>query len=297
MPKVDFCMIVFNGDYVLRENLEAIYPFANRIVITEGPVAHYQRMGFTGSTDGTLATIQSFPDPERKIVLIRGQWPEKDEMVKAQNAHYAGDFVWHVDCDEIYCPEDMAKVFAYLDSHPECYSMGFRLRSFFGGFDRYISGFEENWDTLRIQRIIPGQSGWYTHRPPTMLWPPTGKTCKDMGHVDFRTTDSWGIRIYHYCSVFPSQVKAKSEYYRSWCGQNVIDLWGLYVKWMRAATDAEKEAVEQPTMGVQEWVPSRRGPAFTRPYAGGHPEAIKRAMMALKTRIDKECVDLGIRPA
>jgi len=294
MPRVDFAMIVFNGDYVLRENLETIYPHANRIIITEGPVAHYQKMGFTGSTDGTIATIKSFPDPDKKIVLIRGLWPEKDEMVSAQDAHYAGDWVWHVDCDEIYRPEDIAKVFAHLDSHPECYSMGFRLRSFFGGFDRYISGFEENWDTIRIQRIVPGRSRWKTHRPPTMVWPPTGKTCKEMGHVDFMETDSWGIRIYHYCSVFPTQVKAKSEYYRAWGGQGIIDLWDLYTRWMRAPDDAGKIAAEQPTKGVQEWIPSRRGPAFTAPFVGEHPEAIRKAMDALKARIRREGEELGI---
>jgi hypothetical protein len=294
MPKVDFGMIVFNGDYVLRENLETIYPYANKIIITEGPVAHYQKMGFSGSTDSTIATIQSFPDPDKKIILIRGQWPEKDEMVSAQNQHYTGDFVWHIDVDEIYRPEDIVKVFTYLDMHPECYSMGFRLRSFFGGFDRYISGFEENWDTIRIQRIIPGKSVWATHRPPTMIWPLTGKTCKEMGHVDFMATDAMGIRIYHYCSVFPKQVKAKSEYYRAWGGQGIIDLWSLYVSWMRASTDAEKVSIEQPTKGVQEWVPSRRGPAFTQPFTGEHPEAICKAMNTLKMRIHKEGEELGI---
>ena len=66
-----------------------------------------------------------------------------------------GDFVWHIDCDEIYRPEDIQKVFNYLDSNPSCYSMAFRLRSFYGGFDRYISGFEENFEVHRIQKIIP----------------------------------------------------------------------------------------------------------------------------------------------
>jgi hypothetical protein len=285
MIKVDFAMIVFNGDYVLQENLETIYPFANKIIITEGPVKYYQNLGYKESIDNTVSIINSFPDPEKKIQLIQGQWIEKDEMVMAQEKFYSGDWVWHVDCDEIYCPEDILKVFQYLETHLDCYSVGFKLQSFFGGFDRYISGFEEKWDTLRIQRIIPNISVWKTHRPPTMIWPPTGKTCKEMGHIDFNETSSWGIRIYHYCSVFPTQVKAKSEYYKSWGGNGIIDLWSLYVKWMRASTDIEKELIEQPTLGVQEWVPSRRGPAFTKIFTGNHPLAIEKNKIKLKQRI------------
>ena len=37
--KIAFGMIVFEGDYVLKECLEQVYPFASQILIAEGPVS------------------------------------------------------------------------------------------------------------------------------------------------------------------------------------------------------------------------------------------------------------------
>ena len=294
--KIDFGMIVFNGEYVLKENLESLYPFANQIIIVEGPVKHYCDLGFTTSTDDTISIIKSFPDPENKIKLIQGQWSEKDEMCNAYAKFLTGDFVWHVDSDELYKKEDMEKVIKYLnDNYDSCYSMSFRLRSFYGGFDRFISGFEENFEVHRIQKIIPGKSKWVTHRPPTMLWPPTGKSCKEMGHVDhFQSEKLFGVRIYHYPYVFPSQVKLKIEYYSSWT-QIIENYWDvLFVPWMKAQTEEEKLKIEKPTLGVQEWKPENRGPAFTAKFNGTHPEIIIKSIDKLKERIYKESIALGI---
>ena len=295
--KIDFTMIVFNGDYVLKENLESIYPFANKIIITEGPVKYYRSLGFTQSTDNTVNIIKSFPDPENKIILIQGQWEEKDDMCKAQEKYFAGDYVWHVDSDELYRKEDMKKVIDYLELHPECYSMAFRLYSFYGNLEYYISGFEENFEVIRIQKIIPGQSKILTHRPPTFIWPLTNKTCKEMGHINqFQSEKMFGIRIFHYPYVFPSQAKAKFDYYKSWGGAGIIsNIWdNIYVPWMRAKTDEEKLKVEQPYGGVQEWIFSRRGPAFTVRFNGRHPEVIEKSLSLFNQRIMSETKKLGI---
>jgi hypothetical protein len=295
--KISFGMIVFNGDYVLKENLESLYPFAHQIVITEGPVEHYRKLGYITSTDSTVDIIKSFPDPDNKIILIQGQWKEKDEMCNAYASHLTGDYVWHIDCDEIYKPEHMEKVINHIEANQNiCYSMSFRLLSFYGGFERYISGFEENFEVHRIQKIIPGRSTWKTHRPPTMIWPPTGKTCREMGHVNHYTTDTWGVRIYHYSHTFPKQVKAKMDYYKSWGGSGIIsNYWDkLFVPWMRANSEVEKLAIEKPTLGVQEWIAQRRGPAFTKKFDGKHPDSIENARKDLEDRIREERKSLGV---
>ena len=295
--KISFGMIVFNGDYVLKENLESLYPFAHEIVITEGPVKHYIDRGFTTSTDNTVSIIKSFPDPENKIKLVQGQWPEKDEMCNAYAKYLTGDYVWHVDSDEIYKPEEMERIIKYLtDNQNNCYSMAFKFRSFYGGFERYISGFEENFETVRIQKIIPGKSTWLTHRPPTMIWPLTGKKCRDMGHIDHNTTDLWGIRIYHYSHVFPKQVKAKLDYYKMRGGSSIIsNYWeNLYVPWLKAKTEEDKLKIEAPTLGVQEWTPERRGPAYTKKFEGVHPNIIIAATQKLNDKISEETKELGI---
>jgi hypothetical protein len=296
MVKITFTMIVFNGDYVLKENLESIYPFAEKIVISEGPVKHYQNKGFKKSTDKTIEIIKNFPDPENKITLIHGPWASKDAMCSAQTPYLKGDYVWHVDSDELYKKEDMERIIKYLTNHKECYSMAFKLCSFFGGFKRQISGFEETFEVHRIQKIIPGKSKWLTHRPPTMIWPPTGKKCRDMGHVGCKITDSWGIRIYHYSFVFPTQVKAKTEYYYNRDPQGIVaDYWNkLYVPWMRASSDIEKLKIEQPTKGVHVWLPERRGATFTKNFNGEHPITIKNSIPALERRIIEEGRKLGI---
>ena len=65
--KIAFGMIVFEGDYVLRECLEQVYPFATQILIAEGPVKYWQDRGKTTSGDFTNQILHSFPDPENKI--------------------------------------------------------------------------------------------------------------------------------------------------------------------------------------------------------------------------------------
>jgi hypothetical protein len=296
--KIDYLMIIYNGDYVLKENLESIYPFANKIIITEGPVKYYRSLGFTQSTDKTIEIIKNFSDPDKKIILIQGQWNEKDDMCRAQEKYFDGGYIWHVDSDELYKQEDMEKVIRYLENNSNCYSVAFRLYSFYGGFDRYISGFEQDFEVIRVQKIIPGKSKLLTHRPPTFIWPPTGKTCKEMGHINHFQSEKMfdGMRIYHYPYVFPTQTKMKIDYYKSWCGNKIIsDYWNrLFVPWMRANTEEEKLKIEAPYKGVQEFTPLHRGPAFTVKFNGTHPETIVKSLEQLKQRIEDEKKLLGV---
>ena len=78
--KIAFGMIVFEGDYVLKECLESIYPFASQILIAEGPVTFWQQQGRTTSLDDTNVILENFPDPENKIKIVHGQFKEKDEQ-------------------------------------------------------------------------------------------------------------------------------------------------------------------------------------------------------------------------
>ena len=52
-------MIVFEGDYVLQECLEQVYPYAEQILIAEGPVEYWQRRGRTTSTDRTNEILEN----------------------------------------------------------------------------------------------------------------------------------------------------------------------------------------------------------------------------------------------
>ncbi len=81
--KLTFGIIVLNGDFLLKQVLESIYPFAHKICIAEGPVQYFVDKGIMASTDNTLDIIHSFPDPQHKINFKRGQYKEKDENVQA----------------------------------------------------------------------------------------------------------------------------------------------------------------------------------------------------------------------
>ena len=114
--KIAFGMIVFNGDYVLQECLESVYPYATQILIAEGPVRYWQDQGYTTSTDKTNEILANFPDPENKITIVHGQFEGKDEECRAYMPHMRDDidYIWNLDSDEIYKPEDIEKIIQIL---------------------------------------------------------------------------------------------------------------------------------------------------------------------------------------
>lgn len=295
MLKMDFTIIAHNGQPFLGLNLQAIYPFANRIIVIEGPVAAYRKMGFGPSNDGTLEILASFPDVDHKIVFESGLgWDEKDSMLKATEKYFTGDFVWCVDCDEFFLVEDMKKVITFLETHPECYSMSFRLYSFFGTLSqlRYISGFEAEFETHRIFRLSPGAQ-WRTHRPPTLIWTPTGKTCREMGHIDGEKV--LGVRIYHFSHMPPKRMKHKSDYYQ-WLSSSILSNYfsRVYVPWMKARTDEERLIIEKQFEGVQEFRKECRTPAYTIPFHGKLPDIIESNKTSIEAQITQERQELGI---
>ena len=222
--KIAFGMIVFEGDYVLKQCLEQVYPFASQILIAEGPVSYWQRQGRTTSLDDTNKILDEFPDPENKIKIVHGQFNEKDDQCRAYMQHINDDidYIWNLDSDEIYTTGDLEKIISFLESEKPT-SVGVRSCSFYGGFDNYLTGFELNRDNfLRIFRYTKG-STWLTHRPPTIQYPINSNITKK--HVDSDTLfNSLGVQMYHYSYTFPDQVYKKVNYYKdSVSRQNCID--------------------------------------------------------------------------
>ena len=284
---IAFGMIVFEGDYVLQECLESVYPFASQILISEGPVRYWQDQGRTTSTDRTNEILHNFPDPDNKITIVHGQFEEKDEECRAYMPYLREDtdYIWNLDSDEIYKPEDIQKIIHLLDTKKYT-SVGVRSCSFYGGFDDYIGGFELKKDNfLRIFKVYPGAT-WKTHRPPTIIAPGRVKTLPDK-HLDSDTLwEKYGVQMYHYSYVFPSQVKNKIAYYRAKvsrqnCHHNYYE--EIYLPWVRG-----DKSVEKAWLGVHEFVPNMRGESFTRKFKGEHPLPIKNKIEILKQRIKDE---------
>ena len=279
--KIAFGMIVFEGDYVLKECLECVYPFAEQILIAEGPVQFWQDEGKTTSEDNTNEILRNFPDPDGKIKIVHGQFSEKDEQCNA--------YMQFLNDDIDYFWQDVKKIIKVLEKEKYT-SVDVKSCSFYGGFDRYIGGFERQKGNFhRIFKVYPG-SRWLTHRPPTMGHL-KGNATLPSKHLDGDTLyNEYGVQMYHYSYVFPEQVRNKIYYYRakvslSKCIDNYFDL--VYLNWVQG-NEENRVFVESFWNGVHEFKPEYRPSAKTEPFTGTHPKSIEDNFQALKERFDKE---------
>ncbi len=267
-------MIVFEGDYVLQECLEQVYPYAEQILIAEGPVEYWQRQGRTTSTDRTNEILDNFPDPDNKISIVHGQYSEKDEQCKAYMKHIKDDidYIWNLDSDELYTTDDIETTIEFLSEYKPT-SVGVTSCSFYGGIDHHLTGFELARDNfLRIFKYEPG-STWLTHRPPTIKYP-IEITAK---HVDSETFyEMTGVAMRHYSYVFPTQVAKKVGYYKdSVSKENCIDNYfeKVYLPWVMGDHLAKIE-IENEFNGVHEFKPNIRGECRTARFKADHPKSI-----------------------
>ena len=287
--KITFGMIVLNGDQVLEETLASVYPYAHQILIAEGPVSYWQQQGYTTSADGTNDILNSFPDPDNKIKIVHSQYTEKDDQCNAymQFLDDETDYIWNLDCDEVFKPEDIETVISLLEKERYT-SVGFKSITFYGGFDHYLSGFEEGAEFIRVRKVYPG-SYWQTHRPPTIAhkidnpWPEK--------HLNFNDlADNYDVRMYHYSYVFPDQVYNKIKYYKEYLSkENCIDNYfgQVYLPWI-TGDEQQRQTIEQRYRGVHEFKPAYRGECFTKEFTGEHPQVVKNNLDKLKEKFNNQ---------
>ena len=289
---IAFGCIVLNGDYVLKQVLDSVYPFAHQILVAEGPVKWWQDQGVKTSTDKTNEILDSYPDPKGLLKVVHGRFSEKDEQANAYMPFLSpqADYIWNLDSDEVWKPEDIEALLKQLRDYRYT-SVGVRSCSFFGGFDRYMTGWEQKRDQfLRVFKVYPG-STWLTHRPPTMrhvqqdILPPN--------HLDSTTLfDRCGVQFYHYSYVFPRQVFNKISYYKSaLTKQKCLDGYfeQIYMPWI-LGNDQTRAAIENTFHGVHEWLPQYRDAAFTAEFTGKHPAVIEASMQELKAEFELQKV-------
>lgn len=279
MAKITFQLICFNADAFLEPVLETLRQFTDlsHIVVTEGPVAYWQNQGFTQSTDNTLELLYQYL-PQRQV--IHGQFQEKDDMMRAAEHLIPKDttHIWMVDADEIWQPKTLQMMQYSIDNYD---SISFVPYSFYGGLDRYLTGFEEAFEWVRIQRWHEG-AHWHTHRPPTVL-NPNGIPYRKCRHLSSRE------RFYHYSYVLPNQVRSKISYYESWGAGTIPDYFNkVYLRWVNAPNGYARRALEEEYNGVHEWLPRRRSDCYTAEFKGAHPEVIQKRLPYYQTRLHQE---------
>lgn len=290
--KITAAMIVLNGDHVIEQSLRSIYDFVDEIVIAEGPVKYWQERGVATSTDRTKEVINNFVDPDNKIRWISSCYEEKDHQFQSalNLMTFDPDYLIQIDSDEVWTKESLSGLKRLLyERNPV--SVGVHSNTFVGGLDRVIGGFEEKTDNFL--RVFKWEKGcrFITHRPPTIRYS-DGNQTRGKGHIDSdEALSHYGVSMCHYSYVWPSQVKSKIEYYRSKVSmQNCIsDFYENYWRpWVLASSIDEKWEIEKQIMGMHEFKPEVRGPAFTKPYAGIHPDAIIDVKEQLISRILRE---------
>lgn len=282
--KITFCMLAFNSDHVLRPVLRALQPYGE-IVCAEGPCRYWQTQGYSTSTDDTRSILR---DEIGDHNVVHGCWPEKDEMQRALEPLIPDDttHVWLCDADEVIPPA----VFDYLIPRlPELDSVSLCAHSYYGGFDRVLTGFEAEYEAVRIQRWGLGAT-WYGHRPVRAalngcLWlDSSGNPFSFTMHMCGRDIP----RYHHYSMVYPSQMVAKARYYGDRGGWRAGYVENIYLPWVNAS-GSERVEIERNagTLHTHEWS-LQMNPCFTRTAPEPHPPTIAAELPALMERFARE---------
>jgi hypothetical protein len=239
LPKVTFGIIVHNGEPFTRYCLRALYPFAHEIIVVEGACKAATGVATPDghSTDGTLETLYQFKaeeDPEGKVQIIirEGFWSEKDEMSQAYSRRATGDYLWQVDIDEFYRPEDMLMVLKMVRADARITAISFEQITFWGGFDYIVDGWYLRRGAKIFHRLFKWGEGYryVTHRPPT-VFDSRGRDLRSLHWVTGKELARKGILLYHYALLFPKQVSDKCEYYGNakWARRDRAQQWASEV--------------------------------------------------------------------
>ena len=240
-PKITFGIIVLNGEPFLLHNLRALYPFAHQIVVVEGACPGAKNVATIDghSKDGTLEALRRFQreeDPVGKLTIVtaedeghpEGFWSEKDEMSKAYATRATGNYLWQVDTDEFYKPEDMQTVIDMLENDPSITAVTFRTLTFWGGLNYITDGFALRRGDRDFHRLFAWKPDYVysSHRPPTVV----NKLSMDLRSINWVTAEHLAeknIFMYHYALLFPKQVMDKCAYYANmnWSFLSDTDKW------------------------------------------------------------------------
>lgn len=187
------------------------------------------------SRDGTTEYLDGLKDP-RVTVLRRELWPGKAAMFNEALALVKDDcFVWQVDADEIWTPEQITAVVNLFEKRPEANCAYFWCK-FFLGPDIIVAN-HDSWSNnplyewKRVWRFKPGMK-FITHEPPVM----SGMTEMPITHAE---TEAVGAVFDHYAYATLPQAEFKQLFYS---GKNnpVGHKYGALVEgWKRLQTNSK----------------------------------------------------------
>jgi len=275
-PRITFGVIVFNGEPFTRYCLRAIYPFAHEIIVVEGASRGAEPVATPDghSTDGTLETLRRFkdecdPDDKLQIVTHDGPWGDKDEQSQAYADRATGDYLWQVDIDEFYHPDDMRRVIRMLRDQPTITAVSFEQITFWGSGDIVADSWYLRYEQNMCHRLFKWGPGYryQTHRPPTVV-DGSGMDLRAGRWVTGRQLARQGIYMHHYSLLFPQQVRQKCAYYAT-------QPWGAYAA---GAVEWAEENFLSPIARPFQVHNVHIHPGWLERFTGEHPPAIAEMM-------------------
>ena len=215
-PKLSVGMIVFNGDAYLTEALDGIYDLAHEIIIVEGAVeGMWQHADDRGSsTDSTLQKIAAYPDPDEKIVLVTPpkdhRWMDKIEMQNEIVTRVTGDIFLKLDSDEIWNPQDVARLMKKFEEDSELAIIRVGFHHFWTNFTTVAVGCPQ-WESI-IPRMWRWRAGFHHERSFNCFVDVDGRPVRE--EHNYKTLQVTDKLVYHFGYVQPvSKVQAKLGYY------------------------------------------------------------------------------------
>jgi len=226
-PKITFGMIVLNGQPYIEYCLRSIYPFAHEIIVVEGAYWASAELATPHghSTDDTLAAVKRFQrteDPRGivKLVTRDGLWDDLTQQSQAYAQRATGEYLWQVDCDEFYRPQDMQKVIDLLTEDSSITMMTFKAINFIYDIKyRLVSGRDFQCEYVEYRRLFKfGPDYQYIEHEPPTVFDPQGRNLATINHLDKDATARLGIYIYHCWAMFADKVEMKARTYvkRDW---------------------------------------------------------------------------------
>lgn len=155
MNLMNNCIIllnVYNSEEYLEYVLKSIYQFPRQIVVIDG--AYSRKMSSHYSTDKTREIIETFPDPDKKIIYKR-TWSTSQREQRSKGIKYLKEKDWLMICDddEIYKKQDLIHLRDFLTSVAKKDNYWIGSYTFINSFDWY------RWITSpRLFRYKPGMA-------------------------------------------------------------------------------------------------------------------------------------------
>src|SRR6266850_4604885 len=111
--------VIFDDDRWLHASLQSIYQDCDVILVL---IANAPWNGPPRSTATTVQSVESFPDPQKKIQLIRGDWKtetqQRNEGLRLLKKRGV-DYCFVVDADEVYDPLQLRRMMIFAPCLPE----------------------------------------------------------------------------------------------------------------------------------------------------------------------------------